>query len=131
MLKRMVFDEQTGLLELHAVIGQLGITENRLERRIGTTPNAKKRIHTCIRMLTNLANSLALTAPEEQRAHLGRQLCGLFMHIGIKDKIAQQKRDTEIGRLMTYAELDVVAEAIRECCRTCAIDDPQQQKQCQ
>lgn len=130
MLKRMVSDEQSGLLELHAVISQMGISEKKLERRIASTPNASKRIHTCIRMLTNLVNSLALTAPVEQRAHLGRQLIGLYMHIGVKDKISMQRRDSEIGRLLTYTELDVVADAIRECCRTCTIEDPQQQKTC-
>ena len=61
---------------------------------------------------------------------MGRQLSGLYMSVGVKNVISGQNRDNEVGRLLTFNELDVVADAIRECCRTCSIDDPQQQKQC-
>ncbi len=51
------------------------------------------------------------------------------MTVGIT---AQQprNRDSNFGRWLSFNDLDVVADAIRECCRVCVIEDPQQQKQC-
>lgn len=130
MEKRMVSTEQKALLELHAIIAQSAFVERALEKRIAGIKGAKGWLHSAQSLLTKLANELSGSAPEEQRKHLGRQLVGLYMHVGVRDKYAEKKRDATGGRLLSFNELDVVATAIRECCRTCTIDDPQQQKQC-
>lgn len=128
--KRMVYAEQKAFLELHAVISQMGFVIQGLERRIGSIKGVKGYINSAIALLTKAANEMTLTLPDEQRAHLRRQLIGLYMHVGIRDKFAEAKRNAKSGRLMSYEELDVVADAVRECCRFCNINDPQQQKQC-
>lgn len=128
--KRMVYAEQKAFLELHAVIGQMGFVIQGLERRIGSIKGVKGYINSAIALLTKAANEMTRTLPDEQRAHLLRQMVGLYMHVGVRDKFAEAKRNTKSGRLMTYEELDVVAEAIRECCRFCNTNDHQQQKQC-
>ena len=128
--KRLVANEQKAALELHAIIGQINLSELNIAKRLDAIPRAHQRLRTARTLLTQIANEVVLTAPPEQRSHLSRQLPGLYMHIGVKDKIAQQKRDGEEGRLLSWRELDVVTSAIRECCRTCNITDPQQQKQC-
>lgn len=129
--KRMVANEQKAFLELHAVIGQSGFVEEGLQRRINSIKGARGWMHSAQALLAKVANELTMTLPDEQREHLRRQLVGLYMHVGVQDKIANQKRASEGGRFMTFKELDVVADALRECCRMCSIDDPQQQKQCQ
>lgn len=128
--KRMVSSEQKSYLELHAVIAQMGFVKEGLERRVGNIKGAKGYINSGIALLTKAANELTETLPDEQREHLRRQLIGLYMHVGVRDRFAEAKRNSKSGRLMTYEEMDVVAEAIRECCRVCSIEDPQQQKQC-
>ncbi len=128
--KRMVSAEQRSTLELHAVIRQLSYIEEGVGPRIKRIKGGMRLLHTAKGLLVRLANELALSAPKEQQEHMGRQLAGIYMHIGVRDKIGQQKRNGEIGRLMTFNELDVVADAIRECCRMCTIDDPQEQKKC-
>lgn len=128
--KRMVANEQKGYLELHAVIAQSGLAEELIQRRIASIPGAKGWLHSAQALMTKVANELTRTLPDEQRDHLSRQLVGLYMHVGVQDKIANQKRTGTGGRLMTFKELDVVADALRECCRMCSIEDPQQQKQC-
>ena len=128
--KRMVSAEQRATLELHAIIAQMKFIEDGVGQRIKRIKGGMGLLHSSRGLLTRLANELVLSAPLEQQKHLGRQLVGLYMNIGVRDKIAQQKRDGEIGRLMTFNELDVVADAIRECCRMCTIDDPQEQKKC-
>lgn len=130
MEKRMVSAEQKALLELHAIVSQSAFVEQGLERRIAGIKGAKGWLHSAQSLMVKLANELAMTIPIEQRQHLSRQLAGLYMHVGVRDKYAEKKRDATGGRLMSFNELDVVADAIRECCRTCTIDDPQQQKQC-
>lgn len=128
--KRLVANEQKAALELHAIIGQINLSELNIAKRLDAIPRARQRLRTARTLLAQIAKEVVLTAPPEQRSHLLRQLPGLYMHIGVKDKIAQQKRDGEVGRLLSWRELDVVTSAIRECCRTCNITDPQQQKQC-
>ena len=130
MKKRMVAAEQKALLELHAIVAQSAFVEQGLERRIGEIKGAKGWLHSAQSLMTKLANELVLTLPDEQRKHMGRQLAGLYMHVGVKDKISQQKRDADHGRLLSFKELEVVATAIRECCKMCSIEDPQQQKMC-
>ena len=90
----------------------------------------KGYINSSIALLAKAANEMTRTLPDEQREHLRRQLIGLYMHVGVRDPIANQKRTGTGGRLMTFTELDVVTDAIRECCRVCTIDDPQQQRKC-
>lgn len=128
--KRMVANEQKAFLELHAVIGQSGFVEQGLEQRIGNIKGAKGWLHSAQALLTKVANELTFTLPDEQRDHLSRQLRGLYMHVGVQDKISNQKRASTGGRFMSFAEMDIVADALRECCRFCAIEDPQQQRQC-
>lgn len=81
--KRMVSNEQRGYLELHAVIAQSGLAEVQLERRINAIPGAKGWLHSAQALMTKVANELTRTIPEEQRKHLGRQLQGLYMHVGV------------------------------------------------
>lgn len=128
--KRMASAEQRATLELHAIIAQMKYIEDGVGPRIKRIKGGMGLLHSARGLLTRLANELALSAPKEQRDHLGRQLYGLYMNIGVRDKIGQQKRDGEIGRLLTFNEMDVVASAIKECCTYCTIEDPQEQKKC-
>ena len=127
---RMVSKEQRATLELFAILKQIKLIEEGAGKRIQSIEGGTRLLHCGQGMLRKLANELASSAPKEQRDHLWRQLSGIYMHIGIQDKIAQQKRDSENGRLLSFNELDVVAEAIRECCMHCTIEDPQEQKKC-
>lgn len=129
-VKRMVSAEQRATLELHAIIAQMKYIEDGVGPRIKRIKGGMGLLHSARGLLVRLANQLVLSSPAEQQDHLGRQLIGIYMHIGIKDPIGQQKRDGEVGRLMSFKELDVVVSAIRECCRVCTIEDPQEQKKC-
>lgn len=129
-VKRMVAAEQRATLELHAIIAQMKFIEDGVGPRIKRLRGGMGLLHSSRGLLTKLANELVLSTPKEQQEHMGRQLAGLYMHIGVKDNIAQQKRNAENGRHMTFNELDVVADAIRECCMHCTINDPQEQKKC-
>ena len=128
--KRMVSSEQRGFLELHAVIGQSGLAEELIQKRLAQIPGAKGWLHSAQALMAKVANELTKTLPDEQRDHLCRQLHGLYMHVGVQDKIANQKRTGTGGRFMNYTELDTIADALRECCRFCTIEDVQQQRQC-
>ena len=127
--KRMVSAEQKAYLDMLASISQLAFAEEGLARRIESIPRGKSLLHGGRGMLVKLGNELANTLPPEQREHFRRQLPALRMIVGVKAQMPRAA-DGEHGRWLSFKQLDVVATAIRECCRTCTIDDPQQQKQC-
>lgn len=54
---------------------------------------------------------------------------GLRMIVGIKAQMPRDP-DAEHGRFLSFHQLDVVANAIRECCRVCDLTDTAQQAKC-
>lgn len=127
--KRMVSAEQKEFINLLGALSQLVFVEDGLGKRIADIPRAKWRYKGALSQLARLSNDLTRSMPREQRDHFTRQLPHIRMIVGIKAQIPRDP-DAEHGRFLSFKELDVVATAIRECCRTCAIEDPQQQKQC-
>lgn len=127
--KRMAYAEQQAYFKLRAAAKMAACQEEDLSRRMQNMPGAKKYLRSGVGMLNKLVSDLDSTIPPEQREHFSRQENSLRMIVGIKAQMPRDS-DAEFGRWLSFHELDVVATAIRECCRACAIDDPQQQKQC-
>ena len=126
--KRMVAAEQRDYISLCGVIAQLKHLEG-LERRLGTIPRSSFRLKGALANLESLKRDLLASTIPEQRDHFERQLPYLKIYTGIDAKIPTDP-DSAFGRNLSLNELNVVATAIRECCRACTIDDPQQQKKC-
>lgn len=129
MNKRMVAAEQAAYLNLLAAVNLAGKQEPGLAKRISATPGAKRCLHSGLGMLRRFFIDMDRTIPPEQLEHFEKQKQGLRMIVGIKAQMPRDA-DAEHGRFLSYKQLDVVATAIRECCRMCSVSDPQQQKQC-
>jgi hypothetical protein len=126
--KRMVAAEQRDYIALCGVITQLEHLEG-LERRMGMLPRSTFRLKGAISNLKSLKKSLLESTTQEQRDHFERQLPFIKIYVGIDAKIPTDP-DSAFGRCLSLNELNVVATAIRECCKNCTVDDPQQQKKC-
>jgi hypothetical protein len=127
--KRMVAAEQAAYLNLLAAIHTAKKQEEALARRMSKLPNAKRCMHSGIGMLNRLMVDIDATIPAEQKAHFERQKQGLRMIVGIKAQMPRDP-DAEHGRFLSFKQLDVVANAIRECCRVCDLTDAVQQAKC-
>ncbi len=128
-LKRMNSQEQKGMINLLGILSQMAFLEDDIGRRIARIPRGKFRLKGALSNLVRLANDLTVSMPPEQREHMRRQLPAIKMIVGTTAQLPRNYGST-YGRWLSFEELDTVAEAIRECCRVCEIDDPQQQKQC-
>ena len=129
MNKRMVSREQQAFLNLQAAANMAKAQEDSLARRMEWVPGAKKYLRSGIGMINKAIGLLNESVPPEQLDHFERQKESLKMIVGIPAKLPRDS-DAEFGRWLSFRELDVVATAIKECCRACTIDDPQEQKQC-
>lgn len=127
--KRMAAKEQQAFLNMQAAIQMIKNQEPELERRISGISGAKRFLHSGTGMLDKLIKQLNDTLPPEQIDHFERQKETLKMIVGVKAQMPRDS-DAEHGRWLSFHQLDVVATAIRECCLSCSITDPQQQKQC-
>lgn len=128
-VKRMVSAEQKEFINLLGIVAQLAFVEDGLGRRISSIPRGKWRYKGAMSNLARLVNDLTHSIPKDQQAHFRRQLPAIRMVVGVKAQLPRDY-DSTYGRWLSFTELDVVATAIRECCRTCTISDPQEQKQC-
>lgn len=129
MSKRLVSSEQMAFINLQAAVNMAKVQEEKLARRIDMIPGAKRYLRSGIGMLNKLVHETNATLPIEQLDHLDRQKGYTKFTIGVKAQLPRDP-DREFGRHLSFKELDIVATAIRECCRICTTDDPQQQKQC-
>ncbi|MBP3404738.1 MAG: hypothetical protein J6N18_01435 [Kiritimatiellae bacterium] len=127
--KRLVSAEQMAFLNLQAAVRVIGKQEDALGNRLAMVPGGKRYLHTGTGMLNRLIKEIEGTMPPEQLEHLNRQKAYTRFIISTKAVIPRCP-DKEFGRWLSFKELDVVASAIRECCRTCTLDNPQDQKQC-
>lgn len=127
--RRMAAKEQTAFLNMQAAIRMIKTQEPNLEHRISGIPGAKRFLHSSIGMLDKLISQLNDTLPQEQIDHFERQKETLKMIVGIKAQMPRDP-DAEFGQWLSYKDLDVVTTAIRECCLTCNISNPQDQKKC-
>lgn len=128
--KRMTSNEQKGYIDLLGIISKMAFLEDNLGKRIRAVDRGNFRYKGAMTNLVRLANDILHTAPMEQREHIRRQLPSIMMIVGTTAQLPRNY-DAEYGRWLSFNDLDIVAEAIRECCRTCTLEDPQQQKQCQ
>lgn len=128
-VRRMVSAEQKEMLNLLGIISQMAFLEDGIGQRISEMPKGKFRLKGALSNLVHLANDLTRSMPKEQRDHIKMQLPAIKMIIGPKSQLPRNY-DSTYGRWLSFEQLDVVASAIRECCRTCSINDPQEQKQC-
>lgn len=128
-VKRMVAIEQKGYINLLGILSQAVYLEDELGQRIGQLPKGKFRLKGALSNLVRLSNDLTLSMPPEQREHFRKQLPAIKMIVGTSAQLPRNY-DSAYGRWLSFEDLDVVASAIRECCRVCAISDPQEQKQC-
>ena len=112
--KRMVSAEQKAYIDLLGAISRLAYIEDGMGRRLKSIPRAMFRLKGATSNLMSLSADI---------------LGGLRVITGIS---AQMPRDADgtFGRWLSFKDLDVVATAIRECCRTCTTEDPQEQKKC-
>lgn len=129
MSKRLVSTEQMAFINLQAAVNMAKVQEEKLARRLDMIPGAKRYLRSGIGMLNKLVQEINATLPIEQLDHLDRQKGYTKFIVGVKAQLPRDP-DSEFGRHLSFKELDVVATAIRECCRICTTDDPQQQKQC-
>lgn len=127
--KRMAYAEQKEFINLLGIISQMAFLDDGLGQRIEKIPRAKWRLKGALNQLVRLSNDLTLSMPPEQREHFQKQLPAIKMIVGTTAQLPRNY-DSTYGRWLSFEQFDVVAMAIRECCRTCMIDDPQQQKQC-
>ena len=126
--KRMVSAEQHEFINMLGSLSQLALTDS-IEKRIREMPNGMFRYKGAMTNLTKLINDLTLSMPEDQMLHIKKQLPAIKMTVGVKSQLPRN-HDAEYGRWLSFNDLNVVATAIRECCRMCAIEDPQEQKKC-
>lgn len=129
MSKRLVSTEQMAFINLQAAVNMAKAQEEKLARRLDMIPGARRYLRSGIGMLNKLVQEINATLPFEQLDHLDRQKSYTKFIVGVKAQLPRDP-DMEFGRHLSFKELDIVATAIRECCRICTIDDPQQQKQC-
>ena len=129
MRKRMVSKEQQAFLNLQAAVNMARIQEADLSGRLAGVGRAKQCFRSGLGMLERCIMKINDSVPELQLEHFERQKVGLKMIVGIKAQLPRCP-DAEFGRWLSFTELDVVATAIREACRTCTIDDPQEQRRC-
>ena len=129
MKKRMVYQEQRAFINLQGAVNLAKAQEEDLSHRINSIPGAKRYLHSGIGMLNKVIELLNDTVPQEQQDHFRMQKATLKMIVGIKAQMPRDK-NAEFGRWLSFNLLDIVADAIKECCCTCTIGDPQQQKQC-
>ena len=127
--KRMVSNEQKKFVDLLGAVSLLAFVEDDLKDRMKRIPRAWWRYRSALSQLARLSNDLTGSMPDEQVQHFRRQLPAIKMTVGVKAQLPRDY-DAEYGRWLSFNDLNVVTTAIRECCRTCSIDDPQQQKQC-
>ena len=127
--KRMNSGEQKGYIDLLGIISKMAFLEDSLGKRIRSVDRGNFRYKGAMTNLVRLANDILRTAPMEQREHIRRQLPAIKIIIGTTAQLPRNY-DAEYGRWLSFNDLDIVAAAIRECCRTCTLEDPQQQKQC-
>ena len=127
--KRMIANEQKGYIDLLGIISKMAFLEDDLGKRIRAVDKGNFRYKGAMSNLVRMANDILRTAPMEQREHIRRQLPAIKIIIGTTDQLPRNY-DAEYGRWLSFNDLDIVAAAIRECCRTCTLEDPQQQKQC-
>lgn len=128
--KRMTANEQKGYIDLLGIISKMAFLEDDLGKRISAVNRGNFRYKGSLSNLVRLSNDILRTAPPEQQEHIRRQLPAIRMIVGTTAQLPRNY-DAEYGRWLSFNDLDIVAAAIRECCRTCNLDDPQQQKQCQ
>ena len=128
-VKRMVSAEQKEFINLLGVLSQLVFVQDGLERRMRTIPRAWWRYKGALANLARLANDLTRSMPKKQQDHFKRQLPAIKMIVGVRSQLPRNY-DSAHGRWLSFEDLNVVATAIRNCCLTCSINDPQEQKQC-
>lgn len=126
--KRMVSNEQHEFINILGCVSQLALTDS-IEKRIKSIPRGWFRYKGALTNLATLINDLTMSMPEKQMLHIKKQLPAIKMTVGVKAQMPRD-HDAEYGRWLSFNDLNVVATAIRECCRTCAIEDPQEQKKC-
>lgn len=127
--KRMTANEQKGYIDLLGIISKMAFLEDNLGKRIRAVDKGNFRYKGAMSNLVRLSNDILRTAPLEQREHIRRQLPSIMMIVGTTAQLPRNY-DAEYGRWLSFNDLDIVCTAIRECCRTCTLEDPQQQKQC-
>lgn len=127
--RRMDAGEQKEFINLMGIISQMAHLEDGIGRRIAAIPRGRFRLRGAMSSLVRLANDLTRSMPGEQREHMRRQLPAIRMIVGTTAQLPRSC-DSTYGRWLSFKELDAVASAIRECCRTCAISDPARQRQC-
>ena len=128
-VKRMVSVEQKEFINMIGAMSQLAFAEDSLGKRMKTIPRAWWRYRGVLCNLGRLVNDLTRSMPKEQQDHIRKQMPAIKMIVGVDYQLPRYY-DSTYGRWLSFEDLNVVATAIRNCCLTCSINDPQEQKQC-
>ena len=125
--KRMSADERAAHLHIIACMVALGKAEKLLERRLPMVKRGKFWIRGAIKSLRSLSDALDETIPDNQHESIRRQIHTLQLVVGCKN--VPNRRDSEYGFWLSYNDLDLVGNALKNYCLTCD-KDAQQQRQC-
>lgn len=129
--KRLLSEEQNALVEVMAVVDRLNDVEQNepFWRRLCGIRRAKWRTRVARSLLLRLISDVLDTVPREQLIHMQDNLPRVKCWIYIGDKLPA-KPDKVEGRFLRNRELNVCAEAIRECCAVCDIPTQKERRRC-
>lgn len=125
--KRMNSTEQLEHISIIGCIRTLKDVEPRISGRLDGIKKSRFWLRGAIKSLEQLSDALDATVPDHQHETLRRQLGTLCVSIGVKN--AGNGRDTTYGRWLSFKDLDLVGEVLKEHCMMCT-KDIQQQRAC-
>lgn len=125
--KRMSADERTAHLHIIACMVALGKAEKMLERRLPMVNRGRFWIRGAIKSLRSLSDALDATIPDNQHESIRLQIQTLQLVVGSKN--TPNRNDSEYGFWLSYNDLDLVGNALKNCCLMCN-KNAQEQRSC-
>lgn len=117
--KRLNHAEQDAVFALFALADrvQAEIETGSLANRLNDIPRGEQRLKSCVTQLLNVATDIVNMAPGDQIHHMKRNLNDLRVLIYINK--ASVSKDIDNGRWLSYDDMNVFANAVRDKCMMC------------